>query len=310
MHNALDAPDFMERFEIPDLNTAHEIQQALRRQDDAMLWEVAKRAGCQQVFYEQLRAQTSTMSYKGQIRGLGNRTSEVLCSLVMVPVLVGRSDQELVDDRTALAPTILSIRNWLETWFDFPGRVAMYGCLFDYREVCMWTPSIVRTCMQRLIDSREVPELCATAHQFGLPEDTPHLAFFVAVIQRPHREPSLPPLDVGADRSLQAKIAGAIQICTQQHRHPDVEVLTPAFATDAIAAGLDRWLECIASQHPIHRWNVHQADQDVVLLQLQVGDEPAAATIPIRASQLGLPGIEDRLKRVAAITAGSFGLAQ
>ncbi len=174
----------------------------------------------------------------------------------------------------------------------------------------MWTPSVLRTCMQRLIDSKEVPELCPTAHEFGLPAGSPHLAFFVAVIQRPNREPSLPPVDMEGDRLLQSKIAGAIQICAQHHRHPSVEVLTPAFATDAVAAGLDRWLEVIARQHPIRRWNVHQANQDVVVLQLQVGDEEQVATIPIRASHLGLAGIEGRLQRVAAMSAGEFGVPQ
>ncbi len=311
MHKPSDASDFMERFEIPDLNTAYEIQQALSRQDDAMLWEAAKRAECQQVFYEQLRAQVGTLSYTGQINGLGTRRSEVLCSLVLVPVLLGAEDRELAADRAAVSKAVPAIRNWLEEWFEYTGRIAMYSCLFDYSEVCCWTPSIMRSSVQRLIDSTAIPELCAADHQFRLPEDAPTLAFFVAVIQRPMHEPSLPPLDPELDRVLQAKIAGAIQISSPKPRQPQVRVLTPAFATDAIGAGLDEWIAAVASEHGIGRWDVQHADQDVVLLHLHVGEQGTPpAVIPLRAHQLGLPGIEERLAKVSGFSLGSFGVPQ
>lgn len=301
----------VERFEIPDLNTAYEIRRALDRRDDDMLWEVARRASSQQVFYEQLRSQVLTLSYTGRIAKSTARMkagrSDMQCAVLMVPVVVGGSARELVSDAEVLAPVVGHIRSWLEEWFEYKQVVTMFSSLIDYAEVCQWTPSITRSKAQRLVNSGVAGEVTPEPHDFHLPVDAARLAFFTAIVQRPMEAPTLPPLDAEGDRVLCAKIEGAIQLCNGARGLSPVRVLTPAFASEAIESGMDAWLTSLVEHHGIRRWDVQQADQDVVLLQLEIGEEqPFAALVPLRAHQLGLDGVEKCIARVAGLGTSCF----
>lgn len=311
MYKPAAAPMVVERFEIPDLNTAYEIRRALECRNDDMLWEVARRASSQQVFYEQLRSQVLTLSYTARIAKSTARMkagrSDMQCALVMVPVVVGESARELVSDPEVLAPVAGQIREWLQEWFEFKEVITMFSSLIDYAEVCQWTPSITRGKAQRLVNSGMADEVTPEAHEFHLPADAARLAFFTAIIQRPMEAPALPPLDPEGDRVLCAKIEGAIQLCNGRRGLAPVRVLTPSFASEAIESGVDAWLRTLVDQHGMRRWDVQQADQDVVLLQLEVGeDQPYAALIPLRAHQLGLDGVERCIARVADLGTDCF----
>jgi len=88
-------------------------------------------------------------------------------------------------------------------------------------------------------------------------------------------------------------------------------VLPPNFASDALCEGILRWLEEIAATAGIKRWDAQMVDQDLVVLQLELGEDAVTTNpIPLRAHQLGLDGLEKILKRVGELGTGCLTHAQ
>jgi hypothetical protein len=298
--------------EVPDLTVVRDIGAALRNSDDKMLWDAARRAQSQAVFYEQLRAQVAVTTYSGVVPRVNKNRLQYQCALVMVPILLPESEAHLIGSPLT-APVMPNIRNWLQEWFESQGEITMFGSLFGYHDVCMWSPTMLRKRLMHLTDKRHAtPDAVTVAYEeYGLPPGAPNLAFIIAALLRPLARPTLPYLDPEGDLILRARISGALQLCSESKRPGPVEALIPGFASEAIADGLDAWLKGIAKAAPIRRWDVQQADQDIVLLQLELGDDAThTRAIPLRAHQLGLDGIEDRIKVVAGLGTGYLNAPQ
>ncbi len=295
----------VDRYVVDSLWDTRQMFDALERRDDASLWEAARRAPSQALFFEDLRHQVSTTSYMAGMRK--GRTDKVQfhCSLVLVPVILGKALLDVVDSDTVLKPAIKQVQGWLAHWFEHRVEVSIFNTVVGYNEVCLWTPSIMREKLERLA-VRKTPTIAVPPNfDFHLPTETPELAFFVAAIHKPLDWPRIPEDDANENTALAGKLAGALQVCSSSAMPGTVEVLPPNFASDAICAGILRWIEAIAATAGIKRWDAQLVDQDLVVLQLELGDDAVTTNpIPLRAHQLGLDGLEQILKRVGELGSG------
>lgn len=305
MRQIYDQPSEIVRCEIPDLEVVRDIGSALAKGDDELLWKAARRAQSQSAFYEQLRSQVGYTTYPGVAPRLHKNRMEFHCSLLMIPILLPAQESGLLGDTRTCDTVMPHIRSWLMEWFGNKVEVTMYNCLFGYQDVCMWAPSTMR---ERLLQLAMHTKHAATNNNpcdFNLPAEAPILCFLVAAVHRPLAWPELPPLVPEDDIKLQARISGALHLCSQSMTGSQIKVLTPNFASEGIGEGIDVWLEAIAQLLGIKRWDVQQADLDAVVLQLEVGDDAReVAIIPLRAHQLGLDGIEQQLTKVARLGSG------
>ena len=297
----------IQRFEIAALADAREIGVALDRGDDQSIWNAARKATSQGAFFEHLRSQVGFTTYSGAVREIARSRLEYRCSLILVPVLLPPTAISLTNNPDAFKPVIKQVRLWLQEWFEHKVEITIFSAPVGYNEVSVWTPSIMREKLEQLAIKKApliaMPPNC----EFFLPSDTPGLAFFVAAVHRPLEWPALPPINAEGDLDLQSRLAGAIEICAAAHSARGVQTLQPTFASESIAAGLSLWVDAIHSHHGIRRWDVQQVDQDVVVLQLEVGENAThTSLIPMRAHQLGLDGIELLLCKVAAIGTGNL----
>jgi hypothetical protein len=302
----------IERYDAsPEIWSVRQMFEALERRDDASLWEAARRAPSQAQFFEDLRHQVSSTSYVAGTRNAKSRKVPSHCSLVFVPVILGKALQDVIDNDEALKPATRQIHGWLGEWFEHNVEVSMLNTLVGYDEVCIWSPSIMRERLERLAVGKKPSIPVPPNFNFHLPSEAPELAFIVAAIHRPLEWPRLPADDATENRILAAKLSGALQVCSQSPAPGMVEVLVPDFASDALCAGILRWVESIAETVGIKRWDAQMVDQDLVVLHLELGEDAATTTpIPLRAHQLGLSGLEEILKRVSELGTGCFTKSQ
>lgn len=301
----------VERYEVPSFWDARQMFDALERRDDASLWEAARRAPSQALFFEDLRHQVSSTTYMAGMRNAKSNKVQFHCSLVLVPVILSKALLDVIDSDEILKPAIKQVHTWLGQWFEHRVEVSILNTLVGYNEVCIWSPSIMREKLERLA-VRKTPSIPVPPNfDFHLPEEAPELAFFVAAIHRPLEWPCLPADDATENRMLAAKLGGALQVCSQSPSPGSVQVLPPNFASDALCEGILRWLEGIASTAGIKRWDAQMVDQDLVVLQLELGEDAVTTNpIPLRAHQLGLDGLEKILKRVGELGTGCLTQAQ
>lgn len=298
----LDTAPLVDRFEMRSLADLRQMFDALERRDDASLWKAAKAAPSQAEFFEQLRDQVTTTTYEAGKPGAGKRGEKLRyhCCLTMVPVVLPHGSRGIIDDSKALKPAVQQLRAWLQEWFDHRVEVSIFNLVVGYAEVCVWSPSMMREKLDRLAVQKEPTLALPPDFEFNLPEGAPALGFLVGAIHRPLEWPRVPEADFDEDARFSTRVSGALQVCSQQACLQAPIVSPPDHAGEALVCGITTWLEEIHRSHGIGRWDLQPVDQDLVVLQLEVGDEATRTSpIPLRAHQIGLDGIE-RIVAVAA----------
>ncbi len=294
-----------ERYEMRSIADLRQMFEALERRDDASLWEAARQAPSQASFFHHLRNQVTSTTYQAGTKGRRQERVQYHCSLVMIPIVLGSLLEDVVDNARALEPAVKQVRMWLQAWFEHKVEISIFNAIVGYNEVCVWSPSMMREKLEKLAVHKEPTIAVPPNFEFHLPTGAETLGFFVAAIHRPLDWPRLPQEDPHEDAILGAKIAGAVQVCSGAAKAAATTVLAADFAAEAIANGLIRWLEAIHTSHGIRRWDAQPVDQDLVVLQLEIGeDAETTCPIPLRAHQLGLDGIERVLARVASLGSG------
>lgn len=295
------------RFEYPDLGDFGQIFDALQRRDDALLWELARTTRSQEQFFNQLRNEVGFTSYQ---TAKGQKRREALthhCAMMMMPVILTGDASELINKADAVEPTIRQVVWWLREWFEYKVDVAIFNAPVPYEEVCIWTPSIMREKLEQLSVKREPTLALAPDFNLCLPPGAPRLSFFVTCAQQIGEGPRLPDFNAQADDKLVSRVRGALQVLTPGERLGEVGVLVPDFASESMSAGLLEWIKTIHMQCGIGRWDAVPVDQDLVVLHLEVGENPSKTSpIPLRAHQLGLDGIRSVVEYVAAIGSGTL----
>jgi hypothetical protein len=294
------------QLEIPELGTVRDVGVALERRDDKLLWEAARRCGTLAVFYEQLRAQVGFAAVPIVLNK--PRRIRECAALLAMPVLLTAADAALVSTPEIVSRSMGRVILWLEEWFHYKVHIRLFSCLFTYAEICMWSPSATRSRLLRLMDRNQATEAIGPVH-FGLPADAPMLAFIIAAAHRPLEWPALPHLDPEGDLKLQARVSGLLQVCGPASTMSPVQVLTPGFLSEAIADGLDAFFGAIANRYGVVKWGVKAHGPDMVVAHLEIPDQPnLTVSVPLRAHQLGLDGIEARLRRLEGLATEGRGL--
>lgn len=293
-----------ERFEMPELADIGFVFDALERRDDQSLWEAAKRAPSHVGFFEQLRNQVGFTTYTTGREG-ARRSVAHHCAMLMVPVILPAGYATLRGNPSVTVPIVKQMVRWMGGWLQHKAEISFFNAPISYEEICIWTPSTMREKLEHLAVKKEPTLALPPDFNFYLPAEAPSLAFFVAAAQQPLDYPALPVLNPAADLALVSMISGAIQVAADGSTMLPVETLVPNYASEAMEAGILRWLSVIDAEFGIGRWDVQPVNQDLVVLQLEVGERPGhTSPIPLRAHQLGLPGIERIIGYVSAVGKG------
>lgn len=300
-------------YEVQGLSDPQAVFDALERRDDLSIWNAARVAPSQDMFYEQLRAQVGYATYHHGQHGQTKNAKAGLrhhCAMLMTPLIFPAMYTNTLSGPTGVSRAITTISAWVGQWLNYKSDVSLVSTPIGYSEICTWSPSEMREKLDKLVGEKTflvstVGDQAEQENSLRLPEDAPRLMFLVGYIQRPLEWPTLPPEDGLEDMRLTSKIVAAMQFCSSRSAHPDITARPPSFASEALVDGIICWFDAIHAHSGIYRWDVEQVDQDVVTLHLEVGeDAKETSAIPLRAHQLGIYGVENILKHVAAIGTG------
>lgn len=284
--------------EVPFFLELSQMNEALRLRNDEKLWEVARRSTSQDRFFNELRSQVTLTSYQV---GSAKRPHRQYCALIMQPLILPAGAATLVGNADSFKGVFGKVRSWLSDWFGDEMEIRIFNAPVGYDEIAVWSPSVMREKLEQLAawtnPTLEIPP----DWDYRMPERASRLAFVVAAVQQPGEYPSLPPMDAGADASLQAKVAGLMEVHRPDRSERAVRALVPGFAADSILDGVLTWLQVLNEEEGIGQWDATPVDQDTVVLQLEVGEERRVSTVPLRAHQIGLEGIEQILKRLQKV---------
>ena len=300
-------------YEVQGLTDPQAVFDALERRDDVSIWNAARLAPSQDMFYEQLRAQVGYSTYHyGQTRntkaGLRHH-----CAMVMMPLIFRPRFTKTLSslfETTSATRAITTISAWIGQWLNYKSDISLVSTPIGYSEICRWSPSEMRGKLDKLVEQKTffistASDQAAQENSFRLPEDAPRLMFIVGYIQCPLEWPTLPAEDSLKDMRLISKVVAAMQFCTGRNIQGEITARPPSFASEALTDGIICWLDAIHAHSGIYRWDVEQIDQDVVTIHLEVGeDAKETSAIPLRAHQLGIYGVENTLRHVAAIGTG------
>lgn len=279
--------------EVPFFLEMSQMSEALRTRSDEKLWEVARRSTSQDRFFNELRNQVSLTSYQV---GSTRRPHRQYCALVMQPLILPAGASLLVGNAESFKGVFSKVRSWLVDWFGHEVEIRIFNAPVGYDEIAVWSPSVMREKLEQLAawtsPTLEIPP----DWDCRMPETASKLAFVVAGIQKPGGYPTLPAEDPVADACLQAKVSGLMEVHRPDRSMQPVQALVPGFAAEAILDGVITWLKVIHAEEGIGRWDATPIDQDTVVLQLEVGEERRSSTVPLRAHQIGLDGVEQVLK--------------
>lgn len=300
-----------ERIDLPNYIDIGLMFDALERRDDETLWNAARLAPSQVEFFEQLRNQVGFTKYRigsgnGNKGRLGRREPlSQLCAMFFVPVIMPARYASLRGNAAGMSPAIKQFVNWLRSWFENKMEISIFNAPVSYEEISIWSPSVMREKLEQLACKKEPTIAMPPDFNFCLPDDAPALAYFVAAAQQPVEYPALPPINPMADMGFTAKVSGAIQVCGDGAEFEAVETLVPNYASEALEEGLKRWLAAIHQKCGIGRWDATPMNQDLVMLQLEVGDSPGhTSPIPLRAHQLGLDAVDRIIAYVDSVGRG------
>lgn len=291
-------------YEASDYIDMSDVHNALDCGDDAALWAAGRTARSHDAFYERVRSLVGYTTHQPQTRNSGSRSTRLRqhCALMMVPLVLPARLSPLIGNEGAFEPSINAIKQWLDQWFSHRVESCILAAPVGFSQICSWTPSMQREMLSQLAIKR-APCGSYTPFDFQLPPEAPSLAFFVAGVQSPMIYPTLPANDHLSDVAITSRIAGALEVCSDTPPGFDtIYVGLPNFASEAIADGILRWLDEIHARNGIARWDVHQVDQDALLLLLEVGEDAQfMSPIQLRAHQLGIDGVQRILFRVASL---------
>jgi hypothetical protein len=294
------------QLEIPGLGDFTKIAEAMNKKDEALLWEAAKNAKSQAQFFERLRNECGMTSFS-----TGSKMQHLVrhhSAMIMVPLVLAPESALLVGNPEAMKAINHQVVQWISEWFEYQSEITIFNSPVAYEEICVWSPLDMRAKLEQLSSISTSSTFSLPDASFNLPENAPRLAFVVAAVQRAAEFPTLPPVDALTDASFKGRLAGAIQVLAASKESVDVSVFVPDYASEALLAGLLFWVQRLHETVGIHRWDAVPAGKDVVILQLELGED-ARKTSPIvlRAHQLGIGGVQKVLDYVAKTGTGLLG---
>lgn len=286
--------------ELPNYIDVGHVFDALSRRDDEALIAASSRAYSQEKYFDCLKNQVAFTTYTtGNSKG-ARETLSHYCAMIMVPILLPPSHQGLLQSGAVGRELSTRVVDWLRGWFNNQVQVSIFNTPVGYEEICVWSPSVMLERLEQLA-CRTPPTVSPPPNfDFNLPSDAARLAFVVAAAQQPIEYPALPPVDHVVDSQFCSRLGGALEISGPQYGR--VHVLAPDLASTAIEQGIIRWLMQLHEGHGIDRWDLMQINQNLAILQLEVGDKPGLTSpIPLRAHQLGIDGVQRVVEYVNSI---------
>lgn len=285
------------------------------------VWAMAGGSVQPSEFYEALKLHTFNLSrktLKGRAVVAEHNSTLFMCPVVLSSDMARRSQATSNSaERSKLARLIASN---IQRWIAYRSEVRLVAGFASYQGLVTQEPEYFRRLLSNLVWYTEdqgikVGSAFATEE---LPADAPQLCFLMGSFTSLSEWPTTPGVHDLSSLDLRDKLKGTLRFQLEtdtdhvSHCDSQIEVASPMFGDQAIECGLKMWLSKLGSEIGFKAWSVGQMQGDMIELQMLLNTDEGGKwiSVPVRAHQVGVDGVERIIAHAAACTNVSHAVLQ
>lgn len=270
-----------------------ELDDAIRRNDDAGMWDVVARQDDQEKAQEAMATLVSRLAYRidGRAR---------FAEMFLLPVIEPAAGDVISNEKNWKAASF-AIGEALDGWLPKKVTKTVFNGIRPFDWVGTWRPAVLRSHLNRTLPGNDQAKLTTITEAIDYPDSAPRLGFLCMVLTSQLGWPALPAPSTMADKRLRDVVGFALQ--HTQHSVPPL-VLTPDRVQFAVVDGVCLWLTELDQANKILGWSATPiaTSADVIKIALRLDSEKVPLTqFTLRKHQIGLRGVNDVLQVLASL---------
>lgn len=270
-----------------------ELDEAIRRNDDAGMWNVVARQDDQEEAQEAMATLVSRLAYRVDGRA---RFAEMF----LLPVIEPAGGDVIANERNWKAASF-AIGEALDSWLPKKMTKTVFNGIRPFDWVGTWRPAVLRSHLHRTLPGNDQAKLTTITEVIDYPPEAPRLGFMCMVLTSQLGWPALPAPSTMADKRLRDVVGFALHHA--QHAAAPT-VLTPDRVQFAMVDGVCLWLTELDQTNKILGWSATPIanSADVIKIALRLDSEQVPLTqFTVRKHQIGLRGLNDVLQVLTSL---------
>jgi len=262
-----------------------ELDEAIRRNDDAGMWEVVARQPDQEEAQEAMATLVSRLAFRVDNRP---RFSEMFLMPVIAP-----AGSDLIGNEKNWKAASFAVSEALDRWLPSKAFKTVFNGIRPFDWVGTWRPAVLRSHLYRTMPGNAQTKITTVAEDIDYPPEAPRLGFVCMVLTSDRGWPSLPEASTMADKRLQDIVGYALHH-VEHAAMPTI--LTPDRVQFSITDGVCRWLRELDQAVKVLGWTASPvaSSADVIKVSLRLDSPTVGLTqFTLRKHQIGLRGVED-----------------
>ena len=270
-----------------------ELDEAIRRNDDAGMWDVVARQADQEEAQEAMATLVSRLAFRVDNRP---RFSEMFLMPVIAP-----AGSDLIGNATNWKSASFAVSEALDRWLPTKAFKTVFNGIRPFDWVGTWRPAVLRSHLYRTMPGNAQAKIATVAEDIDYPPEAPRLGFVCMVLTSDRGWPALPDPSTLSDKRLQDVVGYAL------HHVEDADmptILTPDRVQFAITDGVCRWLSELDQSVKVLGWSVSPvaSSADVIKVSLRLDSPTVSLTqFTLRKHQIGLRGVDEIMQMLMAL---------
>lgn len=270
-----------------------ELDEAIRRNDDAGMWDVVARQADQEEAQGAMATLVSRLAYRISGRP---RFSEIF----LLPV-IQQAGSDLIGNEANWKAASFAVGEALDRWMPAQTFKTVFNGIRPFDWVGTWRPAVLRSHLYRTMPGNDQTKVNTLTEEVLYPDEAPRLGFLCMVLSSDRSWPALPSSSTVADKRLKDVVSYALH--HDEHASPPI-VLTPDRVQFAMTDGVCLWLSELDRVCKVRGWSVTpiSSTADVIKVTLRLDSQQVPLTqFTIRKHQIGLRGVDDIMHVLASL---------
>jgi hypothetical protein len=270
-----------------------ELDEAIRRNDDAGMWEVVARQPDQEEAQEAMATLVSRLAYRIDSRP---RFSEMFLLPMIEP-----AGANVIANEAAWKAASFAVGEALDSWLPKKTAKTVFNGIRPFDWVGTWRPAVLRSHLYRTMPGNDQASITTLSEDIACPDEAPRLGFLCMVLTSDRGWPTLPRANTLADKRLRDVVGFAFH--DNAYSTPPT-ALTPDRVQFAMVDGVCLWLHELDRTCKVLGWSATPiaASADVVKVTLRLDSEQVPLTqFTLRKHQIGLRGVDEVLQMLASL---------
>ena len=270
-----------------------ELDDAIRRNDDAGMWEVVERQPDQEEAQGAMATLVSRLAYRIDSRP---RFSEMF----LLPIIESANSQ-LIGNTDNWKAASFAVGEALDRWLPRQSLKTVFNGIRPFDWVGTWRPAVLRSHLYRTMPGNDQTKINTITEDIVYPDVAPRLGFLCMVLTSDRGWPALPAASTMADKRLKDVVGYALH---HVEGAAAPIVLTPDRVQFAVTDGVCLWLTELDRTCKLLGWSATPVanSADVIKVTLRLDSEQVPLTqFTVRKHQIGLRGVDEIMQMLMSL---------